>query len=88
MPRPARDVPALIEALRWLLEDEQRRNKIGEQARQLANEKLSYSAVAHELIEIYGELSGAATKRSTTSQLLSKNTEHSNGRTDNPDSDR
>jgi glycosyltransferase involved in cell wall biosynthesis len=74
---PARDVPALIEALRWLLEDAQRRNMIGEQARQLANEKLSYSAVAD-----------AARRRSNSSELLSKSTEKSSGRTDNPDSDR
>ena len=85
---PARDVPALIEALRWLLEDAQRRNMIGEQARQLANEKLSYSAVAHELIEIYEALADAARRRSNSSEQLSKSTEKSSGRTDNPDSDR
>ena len=61
---------------------------IGEQARQLANEKLSYSAVAHELIEIYEALADAARRRSNSSELLSKSTEKSSGRTDNPDSDR
>jgi glycosyltransferase involved in cell wall biosynthesis len=60
---PARDVAALTDALRWLLEDESRRIRIGEQGRQLANEKLSYSGVAQELIGIYSNLVDAAGRR-------------------------
>jgi glycosyltransferase involved in cell wall biosynthesis len=72
---PARDLPALVQALRWLLEDEQRRSKIGEQARRLANEKLSYSAVAHELIGIYEELWQASGRRRISSEPPSQPTE-------------
>jgi len=57
---PAGDVSKTAEALRWLLVDESRRNMIGEQAQRMANEKLSYSSVARQLIEIYGKLSDAA----------------------------
>ena len=60
---PARDVSALVDALRWLLEDDARRKMLGEQARELANKKLSYSSVAKELIDIYGDMSDAARRR-------------------------
>ncbi len=60
---PARDAAALADALRWLLVDEERRNMVGEQARALADEKLSYSRVAQRLIGIYEGLSDAARKR-------------------------
>jgi glycosyltransferase involved in cell wall biosynthesis len=60
---PARDVPALVEALRWLLADDSRRAELGRQARELANEKLSYSSVAQELISIYRTLSDSAIER-------------------------
>jgi glycosyltransferase involved in cell wall biosynthesis len=85
---PARDVPALVEALRWLLEDEQRRSDIGEQARQLANNKLSYSAVAHELIDIYERLLEASGRRRHSSEPLLQSTERAGGHADNQDSSR
>jgi glycosyltransferase involved in cell wall biosynthesis len=53
---PAGDVSALAESLRWLLEDTERRQRIGEQARQLADTDLSYPHTAGRLIEIYGNL--------------------------------
>jgi glycosyltransferase involved in cell wall biosynthesis len=57
---PARDVPALAEAIRWLLEDAERRGRIGEQARLLANTDLSYAHTSKKLIGIYGDLVNSA----------------------------
>ena len=53
---PARDAPALAEALRWLLEDDARRRQAGTAARALAEEKLSYPKLAERLIGLYGKL--------------------------------
>ncbi len=63
---PARDADALADALRWLLVDEERRNMVGEQARAMAEEKLSYSRVARRLIRIYGGLEDAARERNAS----------------------
>jgi glycosyltransferase involved in cell wall biosynthesis len=57
---PAQDVSALAEALRWLLSDAERRERVGEQARALANAELSYPHLAKTLIDIYGNLADAA----------------------------
>jgi glycosyltransferase involved in cell wall biosynthesis len=57
---PTRNVAALAEALRWLFADSARRERIGEQARTLANEELSYPHMARTLIDVYGKLSDAA----------------------------
>jgi glycosyltransferase involved in cell wall biosynthesis len=53
---PARNVPVLAESLRWLLVDPARRRQVGEAARALAEEKLSYPRLADRLIELYGSL--------------------------------
>jgi glycosyltransferase involved in cell wall biosynthesis len=53
---PARDAPALAEALRWLLADPARRRAVGAAARGLAEEKLSYPKLAERLIGLYGGL--------------------------------
>jgi glycosyltransferase involved in cell wall biosynthesis len=53
---PARDSVKLAEALRWLLEDRERRNRIGQAAQKLAEEKLSYPRLAAGLIELYRDL--------------------------------
>lgn len=50
---PARDSAQLAEALRWLLEDPERRNRIGAAAQKLAEEKLSYPRLAAGLVELY-----------------------------------
>ena len=53
---PARDAPAVAEALRWLLADPARRAGVGAAARVLAEEKLSYPKLAERLIGLYGGL--------------------------------
>jgi glycosyltransferase involved in cell wall biosynthesis len=53
---PARDAMTLADALRWLLADEARCRRVGEQARTLAEEKLSYPRLAENLIQLYGRL--------------------------------
>jgi glycosyltransferase involved in cell wall biosynthesis len=53
---PPRDVSSLAEALRWLLLDASRRERVGMQARKLAAAKLSYPQLAGSLIDLYGEL--------------------------------
>jgi len=85
---PAGDVSSLVGALRWLLVDESRRTLLGEQARQLANEKLCYSAVAREFIEIYGEMSDSANRRDNISGVPSTQTDRSGRRSDMHDPDR
>jgi glycosyltransferase involved in cell wall biosynthesis len=50
---PARNAPALAEALRWLLVDPERRRRVGAAARALADEKLSYPKLAERLIGLY-----------------------------------
>jgi hypothetical protein len=60
---PAGDSSALAEALRWLLSDRSRLDRIGEQARALANAELSYPHMARTLIGIYGNLAEAARRR-------------------------
>lgn len=57
---PAQDVAALAGGLRWLLADEARRLKIGEQARALANRELSCPHAARTLIDTYRRLVHAA----------------------------
>jgi len=53
---PARDERALAEAILWLLGDDARRARLGEHARELGEDKLSYPGVARSLIEMYGAL--------------------------------
>jgi glycosyltransferase involved in cell wall biosynthesis len=53
---PARNAPALADALRWLLSDADRRRKVGAAARALAEEKLSYPRLAERLIDLYRKL--------------------------------
>jgi glycosyltransferase involved in cell wall biosynthesis len=53
---PARDSEALAEALRWLLVDPARRRQVGDAARALAEEKLSYPRLADGLIQLYDGL--------------------------------
>jgi glycosyltransferase involved in cell wall biosynthesis len=53
---PARDAAALATAIRWLLADDVRRERLGAQARALGEAKLSYPGVARSLIEMYGTL--------------------------------
>jgi glycosyltransferase involved in cell wall biosynthesis len=53
---PARDAAALAVALRWLLSDDSRLERLGAQARELGEAKLSYPGVARSLIEMYGAL--------------------------------
>jgi len=53
---PPRDVSSLAEALRWLLMDASRRERVGMQARELAAAKLSYPQIAGSLIDLYREL--------------------------------
>jgi glycosyltransferase involved in cell wall biosynthesis len=60
---PARDSAALAAALRWLLADRSRLERIGEEARALANAELSYPHTARTLIDIYGKLLDAARRR-------------------------
>ena len=63
---PAQDVGGLVEGLRWLLEDPQRRATIGEQARVLANRELSYPHAAQTLIGHYRRLVKSARTGSPT----------------------
>lgn len=51
---PARSTTELAEALGWLLEDADRRRRVGEAARELARNELSYPWLAGALIELYG----------------------------------
>jgi glycosyltransferase involved in cell wall biosynthesis len=53
---PPRDVSALVDALRWLLVDAARRERVGEQARQLAVDELGYPKLAQSLIDLYRRL--------------------------------
>ncbi|MGH7563459.1 MAG: glycosyltransferase [Gemmatimonadota bacterium] len=53
---PARDSSRLADALRSLLADASRRERMGAEARELAAAELSYPNLAHRLIELYGEL--------------------------------
>lgn len=53
---PARDAASLAEALRSLIEDPERRARMGEHARLWAEEKFSQEKVASETLELYREL--------------------------------
>jgi phosphatidylinositol alpha-mannosyltransferase len=56
---PAGDGGALVDAVEALLADEERRERMGAAARQLAQERYSWNAIARRLVEVYGE-AGAA----------------------------
>ena len=53
---PARDSSKLAEALRGLLADPVRRERMGARARELAAAELSYPKLAERLIELYGRM--------------------------------
>jgi glycosyltransferase involved in cell wall biosynthesis len=53
---PPRDVDRLAEAIRWLLSDDQRRERAGERARELAEAELSYPVIARSLADLYTTL--------------------------------
>lgn len=55
---PARDVGALAKALRLLIEDPERRARMGEHGRRWAEEKFSQEKVAAETLALYRELLG------------------------------
>jgi glycosyltransferase involved in cell wall biosynthesis len=57
---PPGDVPALVEALVALSEDEERRAGLGAAARRLALDRYSWDDIARRLLRIYDEAIGAA----------------------------
>ena len=52
------DPPALVEAVSGLVADEQRRERMGEAARELAIERYSWPTIARRLERIYGDVTG------------------------------
>ena len=63
---PAQDATALAAGLRWLLEEPERRARIGQNARALANAELSYPHAANTLIDIYSRLAHASNGNDTS----------------------
>jgi phosphatidyl-myo-inositol alpha-mannosyltransferase len=47
------DIAALVDAVEWMLADEERRQALGASARQIAIEKYSWDDVARRLLELY-----------------------------------
>jgi phosphatidyl-myo-inositol alpha-mannosyltransferase len=57
---PPDDVPALVDAVVALVGDEQRRTALGAAARELAQERYSWEAIAQRLVDVYVRVTGRA----------------------------
>ena len=55
---PPNDVPALVEAICGLVEDEPRREAMGQAAREIAVERYSWPGLAQHLVDVYEKVTG------------------------------